>query len=99
MASIAAVAAPQGGVFLTNQARACGYGERDIRAMLKSGPGLRLRRGAYCTCEARAADPGEEGWHRLLVQAVTLALEGSAVVSHVSAGGVGSGRPPPAPPG
>lgn len=85
MRSLSALAMEQGGVFLRRQARECGFSDEEVRAQLRAGEWIRLRRGAYCLGAARLDNPGDEGWHRLVVRAVLLALEAPAVVSHVSA--------------
>lgn len=85
MEPLAAVASRHGGVFLTRHAHEAGYTDKEIRAHIRAGEWVRLRRGAYCTRETRSANPADEGLHLLRVHAVVLALVQPAVVSHVSA--------------
>jgi hypothetical protein len=63
--------------------RAAGYGDDDVRRLLRSGVLVPVRRGAYVERE-RAPDDGAAR-HALLVQAALAELGAGAVASHVSA--------------
>src|SRR4051812_6279917 len=79
-----AVAAANGGIFDFGAARAAGYTEAEIRARVKSGAWVRLRRGQYVDAETqrRLDDPQAQV---LACRGVVQALENPAVVSHESA--------------
>ena len=76
----AALVRDQSGVVTREQLRACGYGDAEVRAMLRSGRWTALRRGVYVETARfeRAAE-------RSRLAAAWLALGGRAVVSHRSA--------------
>ena len=63
--------------------RAAGYGEDDVRRLVRSGVLVPVRRGAYVERE-RAPDDGAAR-HALLLQAALAELGPGAVASHVSA--------------
>lgn len=78
------IAAAQGGVFTTDQARRCGYSDREIRSLRSTGTWTALRRGIYA--EATEADGGDDlPPYRLQVAAALLAIGPHAVASHQSA--------------
>ena len=80
---LAALAATQGGVFTTAQARAHGYEDKEIGRLLDSA-WQRLRRGVY-TERGRYEGADEYGRHRLGLAALRLSLQRDVVVTHASA--------------
>ncbi len=86
-ATLAAIAAAQGGPFTAAQARAAGYSPGEIRELRRRGVWVGLRRGVYVASDAvRGMD--ERGWHLLATRAILLAVKSDAVVSHTSAAAV-----------
>ena len=81
--SLAALAGANGGTFGFAEARAAGYTEGEIRAMLGNGTWVRLRRGQYADAETLSA-LDESGQHLMACRTALRALEGPAVVSHES---------------
>jgi hypothetical protein len=70
-------------VFLTSEARECGYDDRQIRRMLQLRIWYRVRHGAYCFFEtwAKASDIER---HLILAHAVIRAQSGPVALSHVT---------------
>lgn len=69
-------------LYRTDELRAAGYTVDEVRSMLRSGALTTVRRGVYVDGPQPADDVGR---HTLLVRAAVAELDGSAVVSHVSA--------------
>lgn len=82
--ALAAMAARQGGVFLRQHARECGYVDGHVDHLLARRDWVRVRRGCYAVASAWAA-LDRVGRHRALVHAVALTLASPAAASHVSA--------------
>jgi len=78
-----AVAARRLGVFTSQEALAAGYAVDDIKAALRRGRWLRLRKGVYTTAERMAA-ADEPDRHLLNCVAVLLCLDPGPVLSHSS---------------
>jgi hypothetical protein len=69
-------------LYRADQLRSTGYAADEVRRMLRSGSLTAVRRGVY----TRGAQPDDAVLrHALLVRAAVAGLDGSAVVSHVSA--------------
>jgi predicted transcriptional regulator of viral defense system len=77
------VAALRLGVFTSQEALTAGYSVDDIKAALRSGRWLRLRKGVYTTRDRLAAADDRER-HLLDCVAVLLCLEPGPVLSHSS---------------
>jgi hypothetical protein len=83
---LAARAGAQHGVFTRQQALAAGYDAGEIRARLRVGEWVPVRRGVYADLpvwRSSASDPTAR--HRLLVAAALRAADGDVVASHHSA--------------
>ena len=78
------VAARRLGVFTSREALAAGYVVDDIKAALRSGRWVRLRKGVYTTRECLAAADERER-HLLDCVAALLSLDPGPVLSHASA--------------
>lgn len=78
------VAAPRLGVFTSQEALAAGYVVDDVKAALRSGRWVRLRKGVYTTRE-RLAAADDRDRHLLNCVAVLLSLGHGPVLSHSSA--------------
>lgn len=81
---LAVQAAGHGGAFTTTEAAACGYSTDAIRAFVRDGTWLRLRRGTY-TDRAAYLALDALGRHVVDIQAALLAFGPRVVVSHTSA--------------
>jgi hypothetical protein len=68
-------------IYLRRRLRAAGYGDHEVRLMLRDGSLRAIRRGAYVA--GASEDPAAR--HALLVRAALAELSPDAVVSHVSA--------------
>jgi len=79
------VAAAQCGAFTAPQSYAAGYSDDEVRARVRAGRWVALRRGVYATREEVEQVADGEARHRLLAAAGLLALEPGAVLSHISA--------------
>jgi hypothetical protein len=79
---MSASAARSGGVVGARQARALGAQDGDLRALIRAGLWVRLRRGVYGDTAHRSACPDAE--HHREAAAVLMACESNAVVSSVS---------------
>ncbi len=86
--TLQAIAAANGGTFGYSEARAAGYTEGEIRAMLGNGTWVRLRRGQYAVAEAHSAlDAAAQ--HVLSCRTAVRAFDKPAVVSHESGAALG----------
>lgn len=81
---LAVLAAGHGGAFTTSEAAACGYSTDAVRAFVRDGTWLRLRRGTYTHRAAYLALDGI-GRHVVDIHAALLAFGRRVVVSHTSA--------------
>ena len=80
------VSADQSAVFTAAQAQAAGYSDDEVRARVRAGEWVALRRGIYVTSDAyTAATPEPVALHRLFAAAGVLALDPGAALSHISA--------------
>lgn len=83
----------QGGVFSRSDALACGYTDAQIRARVRTGRWIRLRRGVFTAAELLvrsdrdllAPDDRAAENHRLRTRAVLATLPGGVVASHQTA--------------
>lgn len=75
--------ADQHGFFLRSQALDCGYSEKEIAALLRSGQWVRLRRGAYAARETFDA-LDDAGRHVLVSRATAHRLTGRVVLTGYS---------------
>lgn len=80
---LARVTAQQRGFFYRWQALDCGYGDKEVAALLRSKEWYRIRRGAYAP-RALVESLDEAGLHVLTVRAVVGNLDGLVVVTHHS---------------
>ena len=75
--------AEQAGFFTRQEAEACGYADRDIRATVRAGVWVRFRRGFYTYADLWGA-LDEVGRHRVRSHAVMRSLGRRVALSHVS---------------
>lgn len=71
------------GFFTRAEARAFGYGDRDVAAAVRQGRWIRFRRGSYSLADAWSA-LDDVGRHRVRAHAVLRSLGPSVALSHVS---------------